>query len=157
MRQLLKENFDSLFELKKLDCLYADICLKIEQLVHQNPWSHSLITSELNNQNSYVYGYFFQEELVAYCFTQIVVDELHILNLAVSKEWQGNGIAQVLLEKAITLAKEHSVKNAFLEVRESNQIAQHVYEKLNFKCQGKRIAYYKNNNENALLYHCILI
>jgi len=47
---------------------------------------------------------------------------------------------------------EVSVKSVFLEVRESNLAARKLYEKLRFKSVGRRTSYYREPQEDAIVY-----
>ena len=43
------------------------------------------------------------------------------------------------------------MKRAFLEVRASNEAAQDMYRKFGFEISGRRVKYYKDNGEDAIL------
>ena len=81
----------------------------------------------------------------------LIVDEVHISNLAVHPDHRRQGVAQRLLQTAIGFGQDHDVESITLEVRESNQPAQELYESLGFKTVGRRVAYYQDNREDALL------
>lgn len=56
-----------------------------------------------------------------------------ISNLAVSKNYRGQGIATGLMYAAIELVKEYNGLSVALQVRADNQVARHLYESLHFK------------------------
>ena len=68
------------------------------------------------------------------------------------KEYENNGIATLLLNTVFNFAKENNITRIFLEVRPSNIHAIKLYEKNDFKTISTRKNYYKDNNEDAIIY-----
>ncbi len=73
--------------------------------------------------------------------------EAEILNLAVWPERRRHGIATQLLESVL----RQPGYAWFLEVRESNQAARNLYEKLGFREAGRRPSYYQDTGEAAVV------
>ncbi len=71
-------------------------------------------------------------------------DEVEVLNLAVDPECRRRGIATRLLHHIDS-------RHVFLEVRESNEVAQTLYRKLGFCEIGRREKYYDNPVESAIV------
>jgi ribosomal protein S18 acetylase RimI-like enzyme len=46
---------------------------------------------------------------------------------------------------------EQGARSSFLEVRESNLVAQELYRKFGYEETGRRQRYYKDNDEDAIL------
>ncbi|MBT8114523.1 MAG: ribosomal protein S18-alanine N-acetyltransferase [Arenicella sp.] len=93
-------------------------------------------------------------EVLAFSINCSVIDELHILNLAVSKPWQGNGLGHVLMQNIVQWSEQHGSRKLFLEVRASNKIAQSLYFKWQFRQISVRRAYYRTGEkqrEDALV------
>ena len=95
-------------------------------------------------------------QVIAYAFWHLVVDEVHVLKVAVAPAWRGQGIASRLLERCFTLSVEQGAKSAHLEVRPSNIAAIELYQKLGFELVGRRPKYYTDSKEDALLMMKIL-
>ena len=87
--------------------------------------------------------------LVGFLVITKILDQAEILKIGVKKEFQGKGIGKELLQKALAQLKKEGIREIFLEVRESNKIAQKLYEKLGFKVIGKRKEYY--SKEDAII------
>ena len=87
-----------------------------------------------------------QNQVVGFLATTSVMDEIEITNLAVAKAYQSQGVASLLLKQLLS----HD-GTFFLEVRESNQTARHLYEKNGFDPYFIRQDYYQNPKENAIL------
>ena len=83
---------------------------------------------------------------------RVAVDELHISNIGVGRDFRQKGIGGALLSEAITRGAERGARKCFLEVRASNEIAQTLYAKHGFETCGRRKNYYREPIEDALLY-----
>ena len=80
-----------------------------------------------------------------------IVDEIHISTLAVHPEYRRQGTARRLLAEALASCKQLGAVSATLEVRTSNLAAQALYDKFGFRIAGRRLKYYQDNQEDALL------
>lgn len=81
----------------------------------------------------------------------LIMDESHIGTLAVRPSHRGQKIAQKLLAWSLLACYDKGVRQALLEVRESNQAAQKLYRKFGFEAVGLRKNYYKDTHEDAVL------
>jgi ribosomal-protein-alanine acetyltransferase len=81
----------------------------------------------------------------------MMVDEAHIVTIAVRKNRQNLGLGEWLLINIIELAGQLRAKYVTLEVRVSNKTAQALYEKYGFTIAGTRRKYYTDNGEDALI------
>jgi ribosomal-protein-alanine N-acetyltransferase len=77
--------------------------------------------------------------------------EAHISNIAVHPEFRRQGIGSLLLTAMIEGAAKLGADYMTLEVRVSNRGAQLLYEKYGFKAVGRRLRYYSDNQEDALI------
>lgn len=89
--------------------------------------------------------------LLAYCAFQVVLDELHILDLAVRPERRRQGLGRLLLRRVLELGARRGARVALLEVRSSNWAAVELYRSVGFELGGVRRSYYSNPPEDALL------
>lgn len=85
-----------------------------------------------------------------YIGSWLTIPNAEILNLFVSEDYRGLGIGSMLLDEVIIACDEHSIENITLEVRESNDYAIRLYEKLGFYKGAVRKQYYEDG-EDALL------
>lgn len=127
--------------------------LKIERASFSMPWSRTMFMEELKRQGgrscSLVARY--DGKVIGYIMTWIVLDEAHIINIAVDPEYRRKGIAKTLISRTLDYAKSEKAKRATLEVRVSNISAQNLYEKLGFKKVAIRRRFYPDNHEDAYL------
>ena len=80
--------------------------------------------------------------LAGYFVTMLGVDELHLLNITVSPDWQGQGLGWGLLQAVQALGQARGLGQLFLEVRESNHRARALYRRFGFAEVGVRRGYY---------------
>jgi [ribosomal protein S18]-alanine N-acetyltransferase len=81
----------------------------------------------------------------------IMVDEAHIATIAIHPQFRGHGIGKKLLAETLRRSIQRGATLATLEVREHNSIAQQMYQKFGFEIVGRRLRYYQDNNEDAVL------
>ena len=65
-------------------------------------------------------------------------------------------IGKINYLSTILFGKNRGIKKVTLEVRESNKVAQRLYEKFGFKKIAIRPRYYQDKNEDAFIYWKIL-
>jgi ribosomal-protein-alanine N-acetyltransferase len=80
-----------------------------------------------------------------------MVDETHIVTVAVRESERRHGVGELLLLAAFDLTREKELHVLTLECRVSNTAAQALYEKYGFQRLGIRKRYYTDNNEDALI------
>jgi ribosomal-protein-alanine N-acetyltransferase len=81
----------------------------------------------------------------------IMVDEAHIATIAIHPSFRAHGIGKKLLAETLRHSIQRGAILATLEVREHNLIAQKMYQKFGFEIVGRRLKYYQDNNEDAVL------
>jgi [ribosomal protein S18]-alanine N-acetyltransferase len=92
-----------------------------------------------------------ESSVVGFLVARRVVNEIEVLNFAVSPEARGRGIGAMLLREILTWGTEFGAVQAILEVRASNSAALRFYERHNFRIVGRRARYYNEPAEDALL------
>ncbi len=123
----------------------------IERECFRDPWNAEMLFSELNMPHSTYEILTDGESAFGYLSYLHILDELHIMNIAVLPDYQGLGYGKLMVKKIIDDARDKQASAITLEVRESNHRAQKLYEKLGFFCAGTRPHYYMDK-ENALIY-----
>lgn len=119
-------------------------------------WTAKKILASLRSEHDSSYLLCEQDsgQIVGYAVLHHVLDECHLLNIAILKKQQGKGLGRLLLKRLIDEVSGKSYRTMYLEVRASNQIAIRLYEGLGFIRGSVRRAYYpaRNGREDALLY-----
>lgn len=130
-----------------------DAVLRVEQAAYPHPWNHANFVDALHS------GYQAQMlmadgHLVGYFVAMKGVDEVHLLNITVAPEYQGQGWARYMLDALGRWSRAQAAASLWLEVRVSNVRAQRIYEKHGFREVGRRKQYYPNGlqpREDALV------
>ena len=130
---------------------HLDQVMSIELKSFKDPWSRELFLSELRNPAAVYFVVLNQEgRVVAYAGFWKVLDEGHIMNIAVDPDFRGMGIGSSLLANVIDYASALNIRHLTLEVRESNTVAISLYLKHGFRTEGIRKGYYPDG-ENAII------
>ena len=124
----------------------------IDEDIYPFPWTEGIFTDCIRTGHLCIVNEI-DNEIVAYGVVGIIVDEAHILNLSVCKNFQGQGYGRELLVYLLDLMKRGKAIRTLLEVRESNQIAINLYKSLGFDEIGQRKGYYpaESGRENAIV------
>ncbi|MCB9482636.1 MAG: ribosomal protein S18-alanine N-acetyltransferase [Dehalococcoidia bacterium] len=91
------------------------------------------------------------ERIVGFMGVWYMVDQLHLVTIAVDPGQQRRGIGTRLLLEVFDLAMEAELNEIVLEVRESNDRARAMYEAFGFRKAGQLLDYYKDNHETAIV------
>ena len=126
--------------------------LEVEAESFTNPWTREMYSREMQNR-SVCHILIARTEhcrVAGFCAFWLVVDEIHINNLAMRPPFRAQGIGTALLHRVLVEARQLGAKRATLEVRASND-ARRLYERLGFYVAGTRPRYYTNPVEDALI------
>jgi [ribosomal protein S18]-alanine N-acetyltransferase len=133
------ESIEALFEPLLADRL--EEVMRVEQCAYAHPWTRANFTDALHSgyqaqmlmADGHVLGYFVAMK---------GVDEVHLLNITVAPEFQGQGWARVMLDALAIWARGQQAQWLWLEVRVGNLRAMHVYESHGYRRVGQRKNYY---------------
>ena len=125
--------------------------MKIEQASFHDPWTLTAFR-DLMIQSRTNWVALVEDKVAGYLMTQWVLDELHILNIAVAKEFRRKGVAAALLNFLLDLGRARKSRVIFLEVRVSNSPAISFYQKYGFSILSTRKRYYRDG-EDAWVMH----
>lgn len=92
-----------------------------------------------------------KERLVGMAGIWMMVDEAHVVTIAVRNSHKRLGLGEYLLISLVEMARELRATIITLEVRLSNTEAQALYSKYGFLTAGTRKRYYSDNGEDALI------
>lgn len=125
--------------------------LAIENDAFPLPWTRNHFLDELKSPHSFPLVALGQDVVVlGYVCSMHLLDEGHILDVAVRKDFCGRRVGRLLVETALRMCREKGADFVSLEVRPSNVAAISLYLRLGFAEVGRRKGYYENG-EDALL------
>ena len=106
-----------------------------------------LVASSTNNSTNST-----EETVVGLGCLWAILEEAHITILAVDPAHQGRGLGKLLLSELLLAAQRRALERATLEVRASNDVALHLYGKLDFRQAGRRRRYYSDGEDALILW-----
>ena len=87
-----------------------------------------------------------------FLIARAVGPEWEVENVVIDEASRRRGLGMHLLTDFLAMARGEGAQTAFLEVRESNTAARALYERCAFLETGRRTAYFRNPEEDAILY-----
>jgi ribosomal-protein-alanine N-acetyltransferase len=133
------KSFEAQFE--PLTEARLDEVVAIEARAYEHPWTRGNFVDSLRS------GYQAQllgadGTVIGYFVAMRGVDEVHLLNITVAPDFQGQGWGRVLLDALALWARGQGAQWLWLEVRASNARAQRIYEHHGYRRVGERKGYY---------------
>jgi len=139
-------------EIDKMRSFDLQEVMEIEQESFSMPWSRGMFERELaNDGRSYFLVARSDGEVVGYLGFWMVVDEAHIVNVAIRKDYRRKNVASILIAYALNLAEKLGAEKATLEVRVTNLPAQKLYKKFGFQNIAIRRNFYSDTGEDAYI------
>jgi ribosomal-protein-alanine N-acetyltransferase len=136
---------------------YPDLpqVLAVERRVFPTPWSLAMFVLELSKQTGICLAAIDrsadgEEQLVGYLICSRYDTVWHVMNIAVDLDRQRQGLASTMLAELYARVDDEDARYT-LEVRRSNAVAIHLYEREGFRAAGTRRRYYQDNGEDALV------
>jgi ribosomal-protein-alanine N-acetyltransferase len=129
----------------------------IEQACSSSPWTEAQIAEEMGAAPGGVLvieaapGPEGSSGPCAYCAFRVVLDEAHVMNLAVAPHARRRGLGRRLLSCALRVAARAGARVALLELRAGNEGALALYESFGFRRVSRRREYYRQPVEDALV------
>lgn len=123
----------------------VDAVVQIEQRAYAHPWNrtHFLDALQSGNQAQVLLA---GETLLGYFVAMQGVDEVHLLNITVAPEYQGQGWSRMMLDALTLWARGRAAQWLWLEVRVGNTRAMRVYEAQGYARVGVRKDYYPSGH-----------
>lgn len=124
---------------------------QIEKESLSAPWSIDALHNMIGRTDA---KYYVAEEegiVLGGIGVMFVAGEGDITNVVVAPGARNRGIATGLLAHMLRMGDREGISEFTLEVRVSNEIAIHVYEKAGFVAEGVRPHFYEHPREDALI------
>jgi ribosomal-protein-alanine N-acetyltransferase len=137
-------------EIRRLS--YPDLpqVIAVERGVFPTPWSLAMFVLEMSKQTGICLAAVSEGRLVGYLICSRYDTVWHVMNVAIDLDHQRKGLASALLAELYARVDDEEARFT-LEVRRSNSVAIHLYEREGFRAAGTRRRYYQDNGEDALV------
>ncbi|MDP2315916.1 MAG: ribosomal protein S18-alanine N-acetyltransferase [Pseudomonadota bacterium] len=115
----------------------------------EDPWTWGMLKDELTRPGGVFIVVGEPGRPVAFAIGWAVLDELHVLQVAVDPSARRRGLGRELMDELV--ARSPAAENAWLEVRRDNVAAIGLYEALDYRAVGCRPRYYTDGCDALLL------
>lgn len=118
----------------------VDGLLKLQHQGGFSDWSNNHFQEAIAGQQCLVIEK--RCQLIGFIIMSVLFEQAELLNMAVSREFQRQGLARLLYQEASRRVKTQGAKECLLEVAGSNLAAQRLYQSLGFIKIAERRNYY---------------
>lgn len=125
--------------------------MEIERASYTAPWPEASFRGLLRRPDASILIAELDGQIVGYAACWAVYEQGELGNIAVAPEYRGRGIAKRLMDAVIEDMRERGVRELFLEVRVTNEVARRLYERYGFEEIGWRPDYYTAPVEDAIV------
>ncbi|MGH9424348.1 MAG: ribosomal protein S18-alanine N-acetyltransferase [Thermoanaerobaculia bacterium] len=123
----------------------------LEQRCFPAAWRREFFEGELTNDGRFNLVARRGGILAGYLFAMWIGEDMHINKIAVDENVRRQGIALAMMYRCTAFASEQGVTSISLEVRSSNEEAQHFYRFLDFEPEYVRKAYYPDGEAAVVM------
>ena len=123
--------------------------VSIENACFYDPWNEEMLSTELAAPHAHYLLQMVDGVLSGYYSYMHILDEAHIMNVAVLPSFQGRGLGRDMMKHLLSHLPADVVA-VTLEVRRGNAVARHLYESVGFVLAGYRTGYYMDKEDAAI-------
>lgn len=149
--QLLFDGVLTPFRIVPMTNEHLSAVAQIERECFSEPWSQNALAESMAAGTHFFVAADGSDTVIGYLGISTVLDEGYFTNVAVKKEFRRQGVATLLMQRAVCLARECALSFLSLEVRVSNVAARRLYERFQFDSAGLRKNFYRDPTEDAMI------
>ena len=138
-----------MISVKEIDHKALELCFELDSNT-TCLWTKRQWESEFKKSGVKVVAIFLGKKIVGIYVVNTIIDEVHINYFSIKKRFRRRGYGSYLMKYLIKQCKKLKIKKIFLEVSETNSIAEVFYSKFNFLTVGIRKNYYKDGTHAVL-------
>jgi ribosomal-protein-alanine N-acetyltransferase len=128
-----------------------DEILAIEKASFAMPWTREMFVREISSRTARALVFRDRNEIVGYlCFWE-VLDEAHLMVIAVRPERRGEGHGKAIMTHLEKICLQDGLKRIILEVGRRNSRARDLYRQSGFRSIGFRKQYYAGTGDDAMV------
>ena len=138
-----------MISVKQLNDKDIDLCYELDSNTI-SLWSKKQWANELKKDGTEVFGLLFSNLLIGICVFHVVLDEAQVNFFVINKKFRKKGYGTFLMKYLIKQCEKLNINKLFLEVSESNSIAEKFYSRFDFFTVGIRKNYYRDGPDAVL-------
>jgi ribosomal-protein-alanine N-acetyltransferase len=144
-------NSDRLLKSRRMEPADLEQVLKIENVSFPAPWTRTMFLEEMSNRSARLVVFITGNRIAGYlCFWE-VLDEAHLMNIAVHPDWRGRGYGKYIMDRLEAICLKDRLKRIILDVGRRNLPARNLYRKCGFSSVGFRKNYYTSVKDDAIV------
>ncbi len=128
-----------------------DEVTNIESYSFNPPWTRGMFADEIANPRSVCLVFKYSHRVVGFECFWIILDEAHLLNIAVSPEFRRRSVGTRMMNRLEEICAERGVGRIILDVATRNTPARSLYRKSGFSSIGFRKRYYPDIKDDAIV------
>ena len=138
-----------MISIKHLNEKDIDLCYELDSNTI-SLWSKKQWADEFKKEGIKVFGVLLSNLVVGICVFHVVFDEAEINFFVVNQKYRKKGFGSYLMNYLINQCEKLNIKKLFLEVSNTNVIAEKFYSHFDFSTVGIRRNYYKDGSDALL-------
>ncbi len=126
-----------------------DLCYELDSKTI-SLWSKKQWSNEFKKEGIKVFGLLLSNLVIGICVFHVVLDEAQINFFVVNQNYRKKGFGSCLMSYLIEQCEKLNISKLFLEVSNTNDIAEKFYNRFDFSTVGVRRKYYKDGSDALL-------
>ena len=138
-----------MISIKHLNEKDIDLCYELDSNTI-SLWSKKQWADEFKKEGIKVFGVLLSNLVVGICVFHVVFDEAQINFFVVNLKYRKKGFGSYLMNYLIKQCEKLNINKLFLEVSNTNVVADKFYSRFDFSTVGIRRKYYKDGSDALL-------
>lgn len=151
LQEIINKNIEENVKIRPMQSEDVKLVYELSARCFTVPWTESSLSKELDNHLAYYCVAEHKGNIVGYGGMWMIAGEGEVTNIAVDKEYRGEGIGQAILNNLMQIGQEKTLLMIHLEVRAGNEVAQKLYKSAGFEKITVRKGYYQKPTEDAVV------
>ena len=111
-----------------------DAILTIERRSFTSPWTREMFLAEISSRTGRAFVFKAGSDIVGYICFWAVLDEAHLLNVALHPGWRGRGHGRWILDHLEQLCLQEGLRRIILEVGRRNLGCEEFVQEMRLQC-----------------------
>ena len=138
-----------MISIKEIDHKEFELCFELDSNT-LGLWTKKQWEKEFKKRGVKIVAILIRKRMIGVCVFESIIDEAQINYFSINKRFRRKGYGSYLMNYLIQHCEKLNIKRLFLEVSETNSIAEAFYRKFNFLTVGRRKNYYKDGSDAVL-------
>ena len=138
-----------MISIKQINEKDIDLCYELDSNTI-SLWSKEQWANEFKKEGTKIFGLKNKNLVIGICVFQVILNEAQINFFVINQKFRKKGFGSHLMSYLIKKCEKLNLNKLFLEVSQSNVIAERFYSRFDFSTVGIRKNYYKDGSDALL-------